>query len=57
MPFRTFEVFVGDLADCGCDIVVNSSNTRLARGHRHQIQGRRALGGRRLRTADGVRGG
>lgn len=31
-PYRTFEVFVGDLANCGCDIIVNSSNTRVALG-------------------------
>lgn len=29
---RFFEVFQGDIADCGCDVIVNSSNTRLALG-------------------------
>ncbi len=29
---RTFDVFQGDIGECGCDIIVNSSNTRLGLG-------------------------
>ena len=32
MGIRTFEIYCGDLADCGCDVVVNSSNTRVSLG-------------------------
>ena len=29
---RRFEIFCGDIADCGCDVLVNASNTRLSLG-------------------------
>jgi O-acetyl-ADP-ribose deacetylase (regulator of RNase III) len=32
IPIRSFEIFQGDIVDCGCTVIVNSANTRIAMG-------------------------